>query len=142
MIKNIWHSTLIVGFIGFGAYILSTTNDCERIDRAVSPVRGVAHVVSWASRNWLEQTDTTGIEETGAEAGRYLARALSQTFLGPNICSFPDPKPIRATQSPQAIPADAAAQTAATISNPSSVVPIAIQQTGPVTTVVIPTPIR
>lgn len=112
MIKNIWHSVLILGFIGFCAYVLASTNDCERVDRAVSPIRGVAHSVSWVSRHWLEQTDTAGIEEAGAEAARYVARAGSQTFLGSGVCSFPDPAPVRAIQSPQFIPADAAAQAA------------------------------
>lgn len=130
MIKNIWHSVLIIGFLGFSFYVMTSTDHCERVDRAVSPVRGVAHAVSWASRNWLERTDTTSIDETGAEAARHLARAVSKTFLGPDRCTFPDPKPLRAIQSPQLIPADAAAQTAATLNNQPTA-PAPVQQVAP-----------
>lgn len=91
MIKNLWQSAIIFGALGFSVYVLSSTSDCGRVERSVVPITGATHGLAWISRHWLESTDTTGIEQAGATAARLTASAISQTFLGPGKCSFPEP---------------------------------------------------
>jgi hypothetical protein len=87
-------SAVLVALVGWFLWVFSPSDDCERIYRGASMVRGPAALVRWALENHISQNDRITLLSYSIEADMWTRRALiTQFYAGKIRCDAPRKAP-------------------------------------------------